>query len=317
MLSSWVFAASSSRTERRNRLCEKLESQHVCGVTRKSGCCEAMAAHCNRSVECPAAPGILACEHESTNPDCKQLLWMRQSRFDYLSLHEAQKCRTGINELSPIPPHEERCSGLEDPSRMKDRGFFVVRSAVSQVELETMRAFVRNVPLPIRYHCALSGVQPKECMAGPDWAARSVPQTVARINRLLQDWIRTGFNEDAALGWPLRITGGEFVSINRWKYPQNSSCIFQALFNAASERATGQKACVSKCPGQGAATNPCYARCLWRAVQTELSPFMVREVASLAASASSCASVPAGHHLIDDFYTFSSSQAHTMAAKLQ
>ena len=47
------------------------------------------------------------------------------------------------------------------------------------------------------------------------------------------------------IGWPLEITGSEFISINAWPFRQNVSCVFDAVFAAGERHADAQ--CLESC----------------------------------------------------------------------
>jgi len=88
-------------------------------------------------------------------------------------------------------------------------------------------------------------VPPEACRMGAAVIAASFPETHRRLRALLDGWIASGFAANARLGWPLEIVMGEYVSVNRWRWAWNASCVLGAVFNAT--RMYSQP-CTDRCP---------------------------------------------------------------------
>lgn len=108
-----------------------------------------------------------------------------------------------------------------------------------------MFATPQSLPEPIRSLCGASDVQPLECMHSGETIAQQWPKTHAKLRAKLDGWIASGFNHEAELGWPLDMSGGEFVTINKWGFPKNSSCVFMDLVLAVKDLAQD---CWAACP---------------------------------------------------------------------
>lgn len=140
--------------------------------------------------------------------------------------------------------NQRHCEHLEDEARLPTRGFFVMRNAVAKDELERMRAFVEALPLPLRYLCGASDVQPEECMLVREEINEVFPKFFEMLEGIMEGWISSGFNTEAHLGYPLTIGGSEFISINKWGFARNSSCVFNELLDVASKHI--DPACVAE-----------------------------------------------------------------------
>ena len=106
-----------------------------------------------------------------------------------------------------------------------------------------MVAHVHRIPLPQRAMCGASGYQPPECFLaavspspGSDevgWKSL-MPTGYAALYRMFGEWMSSGLADEAQLGWPLTMNSGEFIAINKWKQQRTPTCVFRALFSAAS-----------------------------------------------------------------------------------
>ena len=75
-----------------------------------------------------------------------------------------------------------------------------------------------------------SDVQPPECMFGGEDIKERFPLVHGAVETVLQRWVSSGFAARAGLGWPLDISGGEFISINKWPFSNNASCVLADIF---------------------------------------------------------------------------------------
>ena len=137
------------------------------------------------------------------------------------------------------------CHNLEDESRLNERGFVVMRNLVPEDERQRMFEFSQAVDTPTRLMCGASDVQPQECMLHGEEIKNRYPETHARLQAKLTGWLKSGFNHEAELGWPLHMSGSEFVAINSWGFPKNSSCVFMDVVNAAANLT---ESCWAACP---------------------------------------------------------------------
>lgn len=141
-------------------------------------------------------------------------------------------------------------------------------------------------------------MQPDECKLGGPEISRHFPKTWQLIRNLLDGWIASGFNEAAELGWPLEIAGSEFISINRWRFAKNSSCVLNDLYAAADPYVT--PACLDDCPeaaqmpGGTAALpsySPCWERCRYDAIINHMPQHETRALLEAARTNGSCRAV--------------------------
>lgn len=132
------------------------------------------------------------------------------------------------NILSSPPSID--CHDNENIDRMKDRGYFVMKNAIPKHELKEMVNLFHEIEIPTQYLCGASGIQPDECTVA---VADKFPFVYRLLSQITRDWISSGFNTEALLGVPLVVRGAEFIKINSWKFPTNSSCAFQRLFDSA------------------------------------------------------------------------------------
>lgn len=228
--------------------------------------------------------------------------WAQQSIFDARS-RDAGWCSSQV-ELAKLEPPGVRCADLEDPSRVRDRGFFVARGVVSAAGLQLMRDHVASIPQPARGLCGVAGIQPGECMWNPHSGGIEpwVQPVYAFLAQLLEDWLASGFAREADLGWPLTITSGEVIAINGWGLRQNVSCLFQALMNAASALPDGggMRACLhnSSCPASAQdARSFCWTRCVWESITTRLPLQTIDAIVQRARVDATCAAPPPGASL--------------------
>ena len=159
-------------------------------------------------------------------------------------------------------------ASLYDEQRMIDRGYVVLKGAAPPDELAAMAAFVNAQPLPTRLLCGASDVQPVECMHHGEQLQERYPQTFSAITTTLQRWIRSGLNERAALGWPLTISGSEFISINKWPFVYNASCVLSHVFSAA-EALVDPRCIESSCEHPSERTDSlafCWQACYFEAI---------------------------------------------------
>ena len=205
----------------------------------------------------------------------------------------------------------ELCTdGLEDEARLADRGFFVVRNVIPADERKRMAEFVRSIPTPSRLLCGTASVQPAACMLTRgslvtlNGRVRETSPFVGTLRfireALLDRWLASPLHRSAALGWPLEITGGEFIAIHAWRFAVNASCLMQALLDEASaSHPDAQRTCLdaSHClPGEIDARSYCWLRCTWKLVQHALPAERVRALladAELGAPTSSSEAVRA------------------------
>ena len=122
----------------------------------------------------------------------------------------------------PELPERPDCGNLEDVSRVKDRGFFVIRKAFSENDLTEVQSHLNAISYPNRYLCGASDVQPRECLT-------ILPVIKNFYDQMAKDWIDSDFYNDAMLGLPIRQTGGEFIRLNKWTLPIDKSCAYTAL----------------------------------------------------------------------------------------
>ena len=296
-------------------LCRRLASHHFCDIYSTQ-----MVEFCHEDPGSCRSSGQSCTAEQSPLCDQQRVAWTKASLFDHHAVHNASACK-GFR----VRPRVRMCQDLEDPRRMKDRGFFVVRGMVPAAELDGMRRFMAQIPKGTQHLCGLSGLQPKECFRGPKEAPSLMPTTHRRLSEILNRWLRLSFHEKAHLGWPLELSSGEFISINRWKHTQNESCILQALFNAAIESHQTRSAkrhattkgtawaCPKRCPKKGAVMSVCYAWCALSLVRSELTPQLAHH-ARVAALGNSCALVPPGHTLIPNPRTMVSVEGRRRAA---
>ena len=255
----------------------------------KSGCAEGeMAWYCRKTcglcdqVDAVTAEGISSLQHGAA-----ESLWQVADAKD-------KSCRTTGRGCAPQAPDavaklEARvagsghCADLEDVSRLKDRGFFVLRGAVPRDELEAMGHFVESLPAPTKFLCGASDVQPHECMYDGDEIKSVYPKTFSLITGMFQDWVRTGFNVEARVGWPLEISGSEFISINSWRYAANSSCVFNSLLETAlADDEPAIEQCLDKqcadLDGRPSSIDGCWLGCLFESMVTRLPASTIRRV---------------------------------------
>ncbi len=183
---------------------------------------------------------------------------------------------------------EDWCGDAEDEGQLAERGYFVLRQAVPAPELAKMQAAVSGIGEPWRRLCAVPYVPPRACrMGGTDFEA-AYPATSARLSALFERWIQSGFHSAARLGWPLEVVTAEFVSVNRWRWAQNASCLLAAVFDAV---APYSRPCVDQCPegeAEDPSLSPCWLRCtvdaiMYAAPAERLRTCVINAVASNAA----------------------------------
>jgi hypothetical protein len=166
-----------------------------------------------------------------------------------------------------------RCDDLEDIGRLKERGFVLMRNVVQPDELAAMRNFVSDVPMPDQVLCGASDVQPRACMVGGEDIAQRWPKLWNWVTELFSGWLQTNVSAEAEIGFPLRITGSEFISINSWPFRQNVSCVLNGVFLVGEQYTEGE--CLAACDEQTAtaagdiSTSQCWLHCMWEAILTK------------------------------------------------
>lgn len=212
-----------------------------------------------------------ACSAEDNPSDEAKLAkyreWSTLSLYDYRR-YDKTHCQAGTQLKNFLSP-QSRCADLENPARIKDRGWYIRRAMVHPDELDSMDRFVKSIPEPTRSMCGASGYQPRACFTRPSDLPALYPRFNGALRQLLQGWISSGFHEDASLGWPLDIHGGEFISINPWKRAESATCLVRALIIDAHTRAPvkpRRDTCLSKCSTyryKSAMHCDCQLRCWW------------------------------------------------------
>ena len=218
---------------------------------------------------CASTCGL--CSMASASPCASQLCHQTLGLFD--ERFPRSRAEEECPPVARLLRGEHRCGDLENEERLKDRGYFVIRGAVSAAELEAMTSFVAALPhKATRLLCGASDVQPDECKLGPDELRLQFPRLHARLTELFGKWRSSGFNDAAELGWPLEISGSEFISINRWEFVHNASCVLNAVYAAAEEHVDAPRArracirlpmylpCISQVRGRGGARRPAVPR---------------------------------------------------------
>lgn len=114
-----------------------------------------------------------------------------------------------------------------------------------------MVRYVEGIREPARTMCGAGGFQPGECFLSGAGLRESFPRFHQALVEMFEGWISSGFHEAASLGWPLRPSGGMFISINRWKRQSSATCLFRTLFTAVHAMPDVQRSeCLQKCPPQ-------------------------------------------------------------------
>eukprot|EP00316_Scyphosphaera_apsteinii_P000693 CAMPEP_0119316536 /NCGR_PEP_ID=MMETSP1333-20130426/39898_1 /TAXON_ID=418940 /ORGANISM="Scyphosphaera apsteinii, Strain RCC1455" /LENGTH=545 /DNA_ID=CAMNT_0007322209 /DNA_START=129 /DNA_END=1766 /DNA_ORIENTATION=- len=210
--------------------------------------------------------------------------WATESLYDFQQRNMAG-C-PDAKALAQLASASERCTDLEDVRRVSDRGFFVVRSAVPEEERARMFEFVLQLPSPVKFLCGASDVQPEECMLNGGRIIKALfPGLIALVQRLFVEWMEGGFSDEAELGWPLEIAGGEFISINAWRLTHNSSCLFNQLFNAAAPHASSCLALRCKRSERSDSTSPCWLTCIFDALINKMPRSELLQLITEASSA--------------------------------
>lgn len=267
-------SSSPSCTDRYNGCAE---------LARQAGSC----LHAEMRVHCAATCG--ACDDLQVRSDpcasqhCDARRSLADDYFDAINPMGQRECAASATLL-----RASRCedSDLEDERRMADRGYFVLRRAVPPDERDGMAALVQEVPNPTRLMCGASDVQPRECMLHAESFAASFPRAFDAIDATLRRWLSSGLAAEARLGWPLMMTGGEFISINRSPFSLNASCVLAAVFAAAREHVS--PSCASSCPAlhsvanaiKGTLDNACWLECHYNAIVHRMPKETIRRVLS-------------------------------------
>lgn len=223
-------------------------------------------------------------------------LWEQRSLYDLaMQPQEGESCPSPA-DLERLRSHA--CDNLEDESRLPERGFFIARGVAPLEETTAMFDFVQGLNDPLRLLCGASDVQPKECMFHGGELKRRFPKAFGFVYDLFARWIESGMNEEAALGWPLEISGSEFISINAWRFARNSSCLFSSLFDAAAPFAA-QCLDVHGC-GEGGtevSLSKCWMGCIFEAIITKMP--RVEVLAALDETTLETACQPTKYDLLD------------------
>ena len=261
--------------------CVDLDKENCIQLT-NAGACAAQPTEMVRS--CAKSCGVCSAQTVCKRPgEC--LPHMSRYEEKALSKQTARAC----SAVARIMRGEHRCEGLEDEASLKDRGYFVVRNFTPAAELAAMTAFVHEVePKGRRMLCGASDVQPDECRVSGQGLQRLFPTTHAKVRSLFDRWIDSGFNHAAELGWPLEISGSEFISINSWEFAQNASCVLTALYQAAEEHLDA--ACLGKCDlaSRNDSTSYCWTTCRYDAILNRMPTARILEVLGNAKSSASC-----------------------------
>ena len=262
------ISAASCRDLGGSYLCEKLRAQGYCTKYRDD-----MARHCAKSCDICYAFQPSSC---GTQKVCTESLTTRHFDRAYEKGQSQNRCSAVASLL-----RKEACDeGLEDESRVRDRGYFVVRNFVPPEELTLLKKFVYDLPPATRLLCGASDVQPWDCMMIYEEFQQKFPITGKKMLDLMQRWMDSGFNEVADLGFPLQPTGLEFVKINKWEFTHNASCVLSDVVTAA--RKYVDRVCINSCPkaernGKSSDAN-CWAKCTFQAIVSRMPDRAIRNV---------------------------------------
>lgn len=259
----------SARARTHGEFCKVLAQRGMCQLE-DNGMRETMARFCRGACNGVKALPQATLEHHQE--------WSQLSLFDYRQ-YDAAQC-TAAETRKLLLSRQRRCANLEDLSRIRDRGWAIRRGFVPPEELQRMAEGVARIQEPARSMCGAGGYQPQPCFLQDRWE-QQYPIFARALRDMLQGWISSGFHEEASLGWPLEVMGGEFITISPWRRPQTATCIFRALLGASAMRSDRQRsACVAKqCTPLRAHTmkqNECLMRCEWLSV-TRLPLHVVRK----------------------------------------
>eukprot|EP00966_Prymnesium_polylepis_P133085 3075867-Prymnesium_polylepis.1 len=163
--------------------CSNLGGARVCRQLAAAGECTGpqrpqMALHCARACgRCECREGDASTnpveeeeQEDGAAPD-EHILDVGPPPDDLRSLDDdrpsSQSWNTPLSAAAECPSEDAlrrllstRCDRLEDASRLKTRGFVVVRHAVPMHELQAMREFVDAISRPVQLLCGASDVQP-------------------------------------------------------------------------------------------------------------------------------------------------------------
>ena len=262
---------------------------------------------CNVSCRERRSAGALA----APRMDEQARAWMHQSVFDVRS-RDPTTCAnaTQLAALEAREAEAERCTDLEDETRLATRGFFVARAVLGPPQLRALREHVASIPPEVRMLCGVAGVQPEECMWHKDASSAWIRPVVDWILERRERWLGSGLARRAELGMPLEPVSGELITINGWGLAANASCVFQSLLNEVLNEVLNEAAakagyafidpCLANysCPSSARdATSFCWLRCAWRAVMTSVPTARIRALVEAARTDAACAHPPAGSRL--------------------
>ena len=114
-----------------------------------------------------------------------------------------------------------RCDAVEEDIRAKDRGFFLLASALGSVEIDSLgeathaceallTAGVRDAAAGdgSQVASAVSSRRRHGCHLSVEKLEATAPRFLRSLRALFSGWHATGFSRVAQLGWPLAIAGG-------------------------------------------------------------------------------------------------------------
>lgn len=126
-----------------DRLCHDVLGQEECDQNVRDGRCTEAPTY--MAILCPRTCQL--CDH-----DLGGATWMKCPSDNCMQASLDDFREQGASSCPDAEKFDEmvarRCDDLEDQSRLKDRGFFVVRNAVPAKELSRMVAHVRSIPHP-------------------------------------------------------------------------------------------------------------------------------------------------------------------------
>ena len=242
--------------------CVDVKDSNECRQWKDAGACDNQRQYMTRF----CAHTCLLCEAFAATPCAHSKCHRRLSLFDE-RFPENRDSNARCSSVARLFRASDRCKSLEDEGRVADRGYYVLRGAVDREELTKMRELVAALPhKATRLLCGASDVQPEECKLDSGELAKRFPRVVGTIKELFDRWIASGFNEAAGLGWPLMISGAEFISINKWEFAKNASCVLSDVYAAAESYV--DPLCSSSCPEaeRNRSTSPCWAKCRYDAI---------------------------------------------------
>lgn len=124
-----------------------------------------------------------------------------------------------------------------------DHGYVIIRNVFKFDILNELVQRNLDIPLPMRYLCGASDVQPDVCKLDHSDMRRHHPIALSILEDIMHAIRQSGVADGAGMGFPLHISGGEYININKWPFARSTECIMHELVRASGAQCGSNASC--------------------------------------------------------------------------